>query len=374
MAPALNFLYADRKGNIGFFGAGRIPIRSRGDGTVPVPGWTGEYQWNRSIPFEQLPQTYNPDSCYLVSANNRNVDAAYPYHISDSWALPARAKRISELLEAKTAKREPVTARYMQQMQGDLTDLSSRELARFLGGLRFAEPREHAAVEFVKNWDGEMSADSQGAAIFLVWSKFLRQELFGRRLPGYWNMPQDTAELRSIVDSTSYDQILAALTQSRTWCGEGSRLVPSCSSILEKSLEETLSELTRLSGSDPRDWHWGRIHTTVYAHVPFSALGGVVAELFERRISHGGSSNTIDAAPATFRDSVGYEQSQGASFRQIIQPGTPAVHFYMNSTGQSGNLLSPHFDDMIRPFRNVEYYELPLTPPAKPAYELTLVP
>ena len=33
IGPSQNFVYADRAGNIGYFGPGRIPVRARGDGT-----------------------------------------------------------------------------------------------------------------------------------------------------------------------------------------------------------------------------------------------------------------------------------------------------------------------------------------------------
>ena len=36
---------------------GDVPIRKKGDGRFPVPGWTGEYDWTGFIPFDQLPYT-----------------------------------------------------------------------------------------------------------------------------------------------------------------------------------------------------------------------------------------------------------------------------------------------------------------------------
>ncbi|MGI9529636.1 MAG: penicillin acylase family protein, partial [Acidimicrobiia bacterium] len=68
--PAQNLLYADTEGNIGYQMPGNIPIRSQGDGTVPVPGWTGEYEWTGFVPYDELPFSYNPNSGYIVTANN----------------------------------------------------------------------------------------------------------------------------------------------------------------------------------------------------------------------------------------------------------------------------------------------------------------
>jgi penicillin amidase len=108
-------------------------------------------------------------------------------------------------------------------------------------------------------------------------------------------------------------------------------------------------------------WRWGDIHETVYAHVPFSSIDAI-ASIFERRIPSGGSTNTIDVADATYKPSEKYEQTFGAGFRQIVQWGRdgqePAAHWYMNSTGQSGNVFSKHYDDMIKKFRDGEYFEM----------------
>src|SRR5205814_6630089 len=66
-APAMNVVYADRAGNIGYQLAGRVPIRARGIGLAPVPGWTGEHEWTGTIPFDELPRAYNPPQHYLAS-------------------------------------------------------------------------------------------------------------------------------------------------------------------------------------------------------------------------------------------------------------------------------------------------------------------
>ena len=73
--PVQNMVYADTQGNIGYSYPGRIPIRAQGDGRVPVPGWTGEYEWTGYVPFEELPHLYNPPQGYIVTANNRVADA-----------------------------------------------------------------------------------------------------------------------------------------------------------------------------------------------------------------------------------------------------------------------------------------------------------
>src|SRR5581483_9996281 len=84
-SPSQNFVYADVDGNIGYQTSGRIPIRSEGDGTLPVPGWTGEYEWTGYIPFDDLPMAFNPSDHYIVTANNQLVPSEYKYLITKDW-------------------------------------------------------------------------------------------------------------------------------------------------------------------------------------------------------------------------------------------------------------------------------------------------
>ncbi|HEU0000574.1 MAG TPA: penicillin acylase family protein, partial [Ktedonobacteraceae bacterium] len=99
--PPQNVVYADVDGNIGYVMAGAIPIRAKGQGLLPMPGWTGEYEWTGYIPFEELPQTYNPEQHFIVTANNRVVDDSYPYYITNEWLSGYRARRIRDLLRSK---------------------------------------------------------------------------------------------------------------------------------------------------------------------------------------------------------------------------------------------------------------------------------
>ena len=88
VAPSQNFVFADKAGNIGYYAPGKIPIRSQGDGSVPVPGWTDVYRWTGWIPFEDLPNVYNPEAGFVATANNRSVPDDYPYFITNDWTPP----------------------------------------------------------------------------------------------------------------------------------------------------------------------------------------------------------------------------------------------------------------------------------------------
>jgi penicillin G amidase len=43
--PCNNFVFADVHGNIGYLNRGKVPMRSMANAWLPVPGWTGEHEW-----------------------------------------------------------------------------------------------------------------------------------------------------------------------------------------------------------------------------------------------------------------------------------------------------------------------------------------
>jgi penicillin amidase len=369
VAPALNMLYADKSNNIGSLGIGRIPVRAKGEGRLPVPAWTNEYRWTGYIPFKDWPQRFNPEEGYIVSANNKPVGPDYPYFISADWAPPNRARRIEQLLQEKVSQGEPISLDYIGRMQGDTVDLSVRGLLDYLKRVSPRGPEQQKALGYLQNWDGSMSLDSQGAAIFFVWARHLREELFSPTLKDLWNKQRQSAEMERVVSATSYDQILHALTeQPSAWCSAD------CAPALSRSLDATVNELKKLRGSNMDSWRWGDIHHAFYEHMPFSKVTWL-ASLFERKVPSGGSPDTINVANAIYQRAEGYDQTFSAGFRQIIQVnGASTRHIYMNSTGQSGNVLSAHYADMVEPFRDVQYRVLDSGAATKDRADLTITP
>ena len=130
--PVLNMVYADTDGNIAYTLAGKVPIRAGGEGKVPVPGWTGEYEWTGFIPFEELPHLYNPPSGYIVTANNRTAGPDFPYYLGRDYVNSDRAERIAELL----LQRPRADLDYFKKMQIDQVSPSAQTMAKIVGQLK----------------------------------------------------------------------------------------------------------------------------------------------------------------------------------------------------------------------------------------------
>jgi penicillin G amidase len=361
VTPALNMLYADRDGNIGYLGIGAIPIRRKGDGSLPVPGWNADFAWQGQIPFDAMPSRYNPPEGYIASANERPIDDSYPYFISNDWAPPARAQRIRELLKQAIASGRRLKLEDMQAIQTDERSLSAARLVPVLIAIEPANEDERKALELLKGWSGDMSASSAGAALFNVWMRHLSAQLFGGALGDDWVRHDEMRFVRGVLDMATVDQIERALTDPQApWCkpqaSESSDR--SCRGVLRASLGQALAELQRRIGKDEADWRWGDIHHALYAHQPFSNIRGL-SGLFERRVDSGGGPDTINVSGFSVDGTNGYIGHFGASSRQVIALGRQGVqHRYMNSTGQSGNWMSAHYADMVEPFTRGDYYLL----------------
>ena len=135
-SPASNLVWADRHGSIGYKLIGRLPRRRGGCPDVPKPGWSGEFEWEGTIPYEELPELVNPESGFLITANNRIVGDSYPHHITSDWLDGFRAARIEQLLRAS----EKHDLDGFAAMQSDVLSIPGLEVARRLGRLRPAAP------------------------------------------------------------------------------------------------------------------------------------------------------------------------------------------------------------------------------------------
>ncbi len=154
-----NFVYADVKGNIGWYAAGRIPIRRTGDGSLPYDGATTDGDWVGYIPFDELPNLYNPPEGFIVTANQRIVGTSYKYtQLSRDVASPWRARRIYDLIKAKPK----ITMDDVRDIQYDVFNIPLANLRNEIVKLNAASPETLAVI---KDWDGRMTADSRSAVL-----------------------------------------------------------------------------------------------------------------------------------------------------------------------------------------------------------------
>ena len=333
-APQQNIIYADAEGHIGFIAPGRVPIRKRGDGRLPVPGWSGEYDWIGLIPFAELPRSLDPPGGAIVTANQRIVPADYPWFITDDWTPPWRYRRIADLLDAQDSHTsESLAAIQIDNRSGFATALTPLLLAQAQPG----SPQAQSAVDLLSDWDYRMAAERPEPLIFAAWQRaFLRALLTDELGPLY----EDFAGTRATLS-------LNAMTSGSPFCDDvTTERLEDCASLVDAALEAALTELTATHGDDPAAWRWGEAHRLALNHQIFSRLP-VVSGLIGHEFATDGGGYTINAASYAAKGAAPYAQIAGPGYRAVydLAPGAPSR--VMQNTGQSGNPFSAHYDDLV---------------------------
>jgi penicillin amidase len=352
-APSQNFVYADVDGNIGYQAPGWIPIRANGDGTVPVPGWTGEYEWTGYIPFEELPFVYNPEVGYVATANNQVVPDSYPYLLSKDWAAPYRAQRIIELIESKPQ----LSPADFAAIQGDVHPIPTDLFTPLLGQLDLtgSSMAVQQALAAVLAWDRRMDAGKAEPLIYEMYQKLLIQETIGDEISaaGGEELSEDfLSGFRN--NSTQTLERLAGEPDSPWWDDVRTPQVETQAEITARAFTLAVEQLEATQGNDPKRWRWGDVHWTNFDHLVFAAVSPLDS-IFNRSIPAQGSGFTVNAAGADYED---FTMNSGASFRQIVDLSNLANSQFINTTGQSGDVFSPHYADMVEPWQRVDYIPL----------------
>ncbi len=347
--PSQNFVYADVEGNIGYQTPGRIPIRKNGDGSVPVPGWTGEYDWAGYIPFDDLPRAFNPPEGYIVTANNAVVRPDYPYLLTVDWSdrTGLRAQRIVELIEELT----PISVEDMQRIQGDNLSVWTREVLPYVTALSSNDPKVARALDLLRAWDGQATRDSAAAAIFEAFRLRLVDLTFRDELGEPLLRQARTMALYALED-------LLADPNSPWFDDPRTPEVETRDEILLRAMDEAVAELTERLGPNMEKWRWGDLHTATFRN---QSLGQSGIALIERIFNRGPV--PADGTIATVNNtaySVGapYAVRTVPSYRQIVDIGDWSRSLSMHTTGQSGHPFHRHYDDMIDPWRNIRYHPM----------------
>ncbi len=345
VVPSQNFVYADVDGHIGYFAPGRFPIRARGDGTMPVDGASGDYEWTGWVPFGQLPHAFDPPEHLIVTANHRPVPAAYPYDISEEWIEPFRGQRITDLLR----RSGHLTPDDFAAIQADTVSLQAKTLLPLL--LSRVQPQGAADVQattLLRQWDGNTRGDSAAAAIFEAWFHRLAPALAGDEL--------GPALLDLYESRFSYVTRFAAnvLTASDSpWCDDvRTAKRETCDETVTRALHEGLQQLERQLGGDMSRWRWADAHHVFFPHQGLDSVR-VLRPFLSRSLPSAGDWSTVDVGPVAADRP--FEQHNIASYRDILDMSATNDNRFIDAVGQSGHPLSPHYDDFISDWRAVKY-------------------
>jgi penicillin G amidase len=355
--PSMNMVWADSSGNIGYKLVGKLPIRRGGCPDLPKPGWTGEYEWDGYIPYEELPEVTNPPGGMLVTANNRIAPHDYPHHISSEYLDGYRAARIEQLL----AEKDKLTLDDFERIQLDVYSIPGEQTAHRLARLHPTTQREVRAIERLKSWDHRLDPDTIAGTIYAVFTVH-----FARLVSEAVIGDEDYAERWRSKSMLGFTPMVSApwRFQARLielWDEADPDLIGgrSWDDLAIEALKSALDELETSFGGDPSGWTWGRVHGLNFPHALAEGTGTaskLLDRLLSRRVPVGGAQETVCQVGFVPHDGS-YAGSWAPSYRLLADLGNPDRSRWQHMTGQSGHPGSPHYDDLLDDWQHGKTYE-----------------
>jgi penicillin G amidase len=349
-APGQNVVYADVDGNIGYQTTGRVPIRATGDGSLPVSGADNTHEWTGYIPFDKLPNIYNPASGVIATANGRITPDGYPYSISAHWEAPWRAERIYHVLESG----RKFTAADMLALENDVhseNDLFAAE--RFVYAVDHASKpsaRAKQAADLMRNWDGRMLASSAGPTIAVRSREELTRLLLEPRLGP---APQDPKQQEETLSWKTYSWQMRTVWLQNVLLHQPKRWLPEKYSSFDELLTAAV-EASVNGPSAPKDlalWHWGAINAVEIDHPVLGKIPLVRLWAAPGVKEQSGSGYTVKAVTRHH----GPSERLTANLADLDQSTLNIV------TGQAGNFLSPYYMDQWKAWYEGSTFTLPFT-------------
>lgn len=379
--PSQNLIYADTKGNIGYQAPGRIPVRGKGDGRYPAPGWDRRYRWKGYIPQSSLPYEKNPERGYVVTANQSVIDEKkYPYLLTKDWGYGTRSQRIDDLIRSKIEDGGKVSMDDMQTMQQDNSNEMAKVLVPYLLRINVKDPYVRKAQDLLRGWDYTQDSDSAPAAYYNgVWRNLLKLAI-GDKLPKEVRLKGDCISVRPNDESGPVDDLngnprlvrecgereadtaqpdggdrwfevvrkLLKNPDDDWWKTKGSKRKPgdrNRDELLAHAMKDARWELTSKLGKDIDTWNWGRLHQLMLKNQTLGTNGpGVLRALLNRGPWNlGGGKDAVNATG--WNAAGGYDVSWVPSMRMVVNLDNLDKSRWINLTGASGHAYNQHYTD-----------------------------
>jgi penicillin amidase len=336
--PALNMVWADKQGNIGWQVVGISPIRKNFSGLVPEPG-DGRYEWDGFLPILEKPHLLNPSKGFFATANQSLTPVDYTHWDANGfiWSDNFRGDRINEVL----AGQDKMDIKKMAALQTDYLSIPAREIVPLLRPIEFDSGMTNQAKTQLMRWDFTLNKESIAAAIYVMWEHILLKEankLF---------VPEDirgllTIQPTKLISWLQKPEIIFAqpYTESRDL-------------YLKATFKLAVDSLRRKLGDSLNRWQYGQFH---FKHVQFiHALAGFYEERTKEKmntksIDRGGDNYTVCATSDVDN------QNYGATYRQLADTQDWDKTLMCNSPGQSGNPESPFYKNLFEIWANDAYF------------------
>jgi penicillin amidase len=361
IAPAQNLIAID-KTRIAMKTIGKIPKRNslnKTKGLSPSEGWLEINRWNGSQPYNSNPEFSQQTESYLGNTNNKIDYKAFPYHVSYSFGDTQRIKRLDSLISSRAVHSRDSFI----EIQQDIVSYSARSILPLVTESMWAEEETEGLTDFKKirklsldmlaNWNGEMSEYLSEPLIYVSWMKKLQEKLMRNNLG-------DLSNQFTVFDPDFINRVFQDINGASRWCDlNNTTQKETCVDIARQSFNSTILDLIETKGDKIEDWQWGKEHVAVHEH---SSLGNIplLGIILNIRQPVSGGDNTLQRSAMKGSGSSPFESIQGAGYRGIYDLSDPDSSLFIISTGQSGNPLSEHYDDLAEMWRRGQYVPMSL--------------
>jgi penicillin G amidase len=355
-APTQNFVYADTAGNIGVIAPGYYPQVPAGcQPWLPMTG-TGACDISGVIPYQAVPQAYDPPSHLIATDNQRPVSGAYPYYVGTALDFYDPGYRAAHAYAALKAA-EPLTTASIAALQTDLTDpLAARVVPAVVRALSSAglSGTDAAAAALLRSWNDRMTTGSAAASLWWTfWGSYLNTVFAPWWQAAKVPASKDPLDLAVTAGLAPLDEDLEAWTlgdqSNAAFAGPTGHGPPAAPAAITAAFKEAVAHLSGKLGGGPATWTWGRLHSR-----SFPSITGADGLGYGPRPA-GGDPFTEDAADG------GLDASTGPSWRMIAElsaAGVSARGIYPG--GQSENPASPWYDNLTELWWDGQYLPVPV--------------
>ncbi len=318
--PGSNFVYADVDGNIGYHAAGRLPKRAGYTGDVPVDGSTGQYEWQGYIPFDELPSAYNPPSGLIATANQNPFPPDYPYPVNGNFAPHHRLNQLRDLLNARKSWRAEEMIAVQKDVYSSFDHFLARQLVAAYEKRGAKSPRLDAIVDLLRKWNGQMEKDLAAPVVTTLAFQHLRTGMVERAAPG---------------KGLSYDVQMSRAVVERLLRERPAGWFRDYDAILLQHLADAVEEGRRMQGPDAGKWQYGRMMRLRIDH-PVTHQVPMIGRYFDI------GPTPMSGSPSSVKQTT---TRLAPSMRMTADLGDWAHSLLNTTTGQSGQILSPHYRD-----------------------------
>lgn len=348
VGATLSACVADTSGHIAYMLIGRLPDRP-GDGRLPVAGWTGLNEWRGLLPADASPVSIDPSDGLVLNANNRPVTSPTQPGWMGEWDPGFRYAYLRSVLDQQRS----ADVATMSRPQNDYTSLPVQRFRDTIVAGRPTTALGQQVQKIVRQWDGALSVESTGAAIYESWLVQMSRVVFADKIGP--TLYDDYAE-NGRMTFALYQ--LVATTTSPWLISLGDPSLSGRDALSGAALDAAAKDLATRLGNDIAKWRWGDLHTIAWEH-PLSAVKPLDLLLTIGPVKRAGDGYSPNNGAYSL--TMPFTVRSHASLRQIVDLGNIDASVSIISTGQSGQPFSRHWGDQTPLWASGQTKPMPLS-------------